>query len=102
MLLLFLVIRGPPTRFPSSLNCENVLLASLPSPQPHPVLWPFQALELLKEIRTEGLVPNVITFTSTIEACAVAGEYTSVLLLLDEMASEGVAPSVVTFSTALK
>jgi len=64
--------------------------------------FPVQALELLAEVRSSGLSPNVVTFTTAVEACANAGNFGSVLSLLDQMSSEGVDPSVVTFSSALK
>lgn len=47
-------------------------------------------------------MPNVVSFTSAVEACATAGKFLEVESLLEEMSSEGVEPSVVTFSSALK
>lgn len=61
-----------------------------------------QALELLAEARSAGLPPNIVAFTTAVEACATAGKFSSVLSLLDQMSSEGIEPSVVTFSSALK
>lgn len=61
-----------------------------------------QALELLAAARTAGMSPNVVAFTTAIEACATAGKFDSVLSLLEQMSAEGVSPSVVTFSSALK
>lgn len=61
-----------------------------------------QALELLAEARSAGLLPNIVAYTTAVEACATAGKFSSVLSLLDQMSSEGVDPSVVTFSSALK
>lgn len=63
---------------------------------------PSQALELLAEARSQGLSPNIVTFTTAVEACASAGKYDVVLSLLEQMSSEGVDPTVVTFSSALK
>lgn len=61
-----------------------------------------QALQLLADVRSDGLAPNVVVYSSAVGACATAGEYWRVMSLLREMSAEGVEPSLETFSNALK
>ena len=59
------------------------------------------ALELLTEMQTRGLKPDVITFNAAISACERGGQWEHALELLTEMQTQGVTPDVITFGSAI-
>ncbi|CAM9832210.1 unnamed protein product, partial [Laminaria digitata] len=60
-----------------------------------------KALELLGSIETRNLVPDVISFTSTMSACGRAGEWQRALDIMDVMLERNVEPNIVTYGTAI-
>lgn len=89
-------------RWATLLRTEGVYVTNVCPPPPPPPCFHRQALELLAELQADGLAPNIVTYTTAVEACASAGKYRSAMALLEEMPSAGIEPTVVTFSTALK
>lgn len=60
-----------------------------------------RALELLEEMRCQGVKPNVITFNSLLSALDKARQHERALELLETMRSEDVAPDLVTYNCCL-
>jgi pentatricopeptide repeat protein len=59
------------------------------------------ALDLLKEMDTKGIQPNVISYSAAISACEKAGKHQSALDLLREMDTKGIQPDVISYSAAI-
>ena len=58
-------------------------------------------LELLAEMKTAGLKPNVITYNAAISACEKGGRADEALKLLAEMKTAGLEPDVITYNAVI-
>jgi len=54
-----------------------------------------RALELLDEMGTRGLRPDVISYSAAISACEKGGQWERALALMDEMIASGITPNEV-------
>lgn len=59
------------------------------------------ALELVDEMRSEGLSPDHVTYGSAVSAMAKAGQWVRALSLLREMMEEGLAPNLLCYGAAI-
>jgi pentatricopeptide repeat protein len=57
---------------------------------------------LFKEMVTERIVPNIITYNSMIKAYALNGKVYKTEELLDRMAKQGIKPSLISLTTIIK
>ena len=62
---------------------------------------PQRALELLEEMKSRSVEPDVISFSAAISACGAGGQWERALELLEEMQVRGVAPDVISFNAAI-
>eukprot|EP00973_Karenia_brevis_P071854 9985775-Karenia_brevis.AAC.1 len=58
-------------------------------------------MSLFYELRREGLLPDMITFSAAISACEKGGQWERVAPLLDEMRRKDLVPNVISFSAAI-
>ena len=52
-------------------------------------------------MKTEGIAPNIITYSAAISACEKSGQVEKCLDLLDEMKADGVVPDVIAYWTII-
>ena len=57
-------------------------------------------LELLEELRHNGLEGDVITYSAAISACGKVKQSQKALELLEEMRQNGMEPNVITYNAA--
>nr|AYM00956.1 pentatricopeptide repeat protein [Salvia miltiorrhiza] len=60
-----------------------------------------QALEIKEDMLLSGIVPNTVTWSSLISACANAGLVEKAIILFDEMLQAGAQPNTHCFNTLL-
>lgn len=60
-----------------------------------------KALDMLKEMRSRGLAPDVITYNTLINACSVSAQVEEAERLFQDMQARGLKPNVVTYSTLI-
>ena len=56
---------------------------------------------MLKQMRSEGIERNAITYSPAILACEKGGQGEKTLSLLTEMADIGMKPNVITYNAAI-
>ncbi|KAL9268404.1 Pentatricopeptide repeat-containing protein [Drosera capensis] len=62
----------------------------------------FRAMALFKEMKSSGLSPNQVSWSSLINICGAAGDVTRVLELLKGMRTGGSIPDVVAYTNAIQ
>lgn len=60
-----------------------------------------QALEIKEDMLVSGIIPNTVTWSSLISACANAGLVEKAIILFDEMLPAGAQPNTHCFNTLL-
>lgn len=55
------------------------------------------AVALLGEMQAAGLTPNIISYSSAIDACVRGGRWKEGIEVLEEMRGLGVVPDVITY-----
>ena len=56
---------------------------------------------LLEEMRHQGLLPDVITYSAAISACEKGKQADGALQLMQEMRHQGLLPDIITYSAAI-
>ncbi|CAN0047020.1 unnamed protein product, partial [Choristocarpus tenellus] len=59
------------------------------------------ALFILKEMKANSILPNVITYNSCITACGRGKQWKTAISLLEEMKANGIVPDVITYSSCI-
>ncbi|KNC74831.1 hypothetical protein SARC_12632 [Sphaeroforma arctica JP610] len=67
---------------------------------PSPTVW-IKAVELFDEMKKKELERNIVTYNSTISACANGGQWAKAVELFDEMKIKGIGRDVFTYNTAI-
>lgn len=65
-----------------------------------PLQWAY-SLALLAEMRIEGLIPNVITYTALISACEKGQQWTHALQLFRDMRQDSAEANRITFNSTI-
>lgn len=60
-----------------------------------------RALQLLNDMSSYNITPDVVTYSSVISACGKSGNTYLISKILDQMESKGIAPNFVTYSSAI-
>ena len=60
-----------------------------------------KALDLLQEMTSNGIKPNVISYNTAISACEKGNQWEKALDLLQEMTSNGIKPDVISYNAAI-
>ncbi|KAL3808369.1 hypothetical protein ACHAXA_005340, partial [Cyclostephanos tholiformis] len=63
--------------------------------------WMVEALSLLDEMGTRGIVPNEVTYGVAVAACGNAGRWEEALVLLDKMRDAGLRINTITYNSAI-
>lgn len=61
----------------------------------------FEAVRLLRDMRTRGAPPDLVAYTAVMDCCAKAGQWEAALTLIPEMKEAGVRPDRITYNTAI-
>ncbi|MQM08100.1 hypothetical protein Taro_040961 [Colocasia esculenta] len=62
----------------------------------------WEAADLMQQMKSEGVLPDIHTYTSFINACCKAGDMLKAMKTVEEMLSAGVKPNVKTYTTLIR
>ncbi|XP_038875713.1 pentatricopeptide repeat-containing protein At1g62914, mitochondrial-like [Benincasa hispida] len=63
--------------------------------------WEDEAIELFKEMKAQGMIPNIISYTSLIHAFCYCGKWEEAKCLFNERVDQGVRSNAITFSVLI-
>ncbi|KAL5193954.1 Pentatricopeptide repeat-containing protein, chloroplastic [Glycine soja] len=61
----------------------------------------WEAADLMQQMRKEGLLPDIHTYTSFINACCKAGDMQKATEIIQEMEASGIKPNLKTYTTLI-
>ncbi|KAG0478572.1 hypothetical protein HPP92_013291 [Vanilla planifolia] len=62
----------------------------------------WEASDLVQQMKLDGVLPDIHTYTSFINACCKAGDMQKATKVIEEMESAGIKPNVKTFTTLIR